>query len=58
MAIDKSILFQYAERNVFPLADRKESSMKLGNQEITWEQVRHVLLWIALLALHFLRGLG
>jgi len=22
--------------------------MKLGNQEITWEQVRHILLWIAL----------
>ena len=22
--------------------------MKLGNQEVTWEQVRHILLWIAL----------
>ena len=22
--------------------------MKLGNQEITWERVRHILLWIAL----------
>ncbi|NCP16269.1 S49 family peptidase, partial [bacterium] len=24
------------------------AGMKLGNQEITWEQVRHILLWIAL----------
>jgi hypothetical protein len=32
--------------------------MKISKIEFTWEQIRHVLLWIALPALHFLRGLG